>query len=108
MRIVNTLLLLIAVLIFGQSSAQMRPTRLPRLTGIPAPSASRIRLPVSRNASDNLCAAFGWRGYADTGIDFSDFFTRNHTIAARFMIQYARSYQAPILAVNGSDDFLVA
>jgi murein DD-endopeptidase MepM/ murein hydrolase activator NlpD len=59
-------------------------------------------------ASDNLSAAFGWHVAVDTDLSFSEFYDRNYTIAARFMIQYARSYEAPILAANGAGGFLVA
>jgi murein DD-endopeptidase MepM/ murein hydrolase activator NlpD len=111
MRIINPIvkLLVAALFMFGQSSAHMKsagPSR-PALSPL-ARNALRVQLPISRNASDNLCAAFGWRGYVDTDLDFSEFFSRNHTVAARFMIQYTRSYQAPILSVKGSGSYLVA
>ena len=108
MRFVNILFLMAAVLLFGQPGARMGTTRLSNLAGQLALTASHLRLPIAGNDSDNLCAAFGWQGYADTDINFSEFFGRNHTVAARFMIQYPRSFQAPILAVNGSDNYLVA
>lgn len=63
---------------------------------------------VERVASTNSAVALGWQGAVDTDLDFTEFFTRNHTIAARFMIQYARSYQAPILSTDGAEDYLVA
>jgi murein DD-endopeptidase MepM/ murein hydrolase activator NlpD len=69
---------------------------------------TRAHLSIHKNAPDNLCAAFGWRGYVDTDLKFSEFFSENHTIAARFMIQYPRSYQAPILSLNGEGDYTVA
>jgi murein DD-endopeptidase MepM/ murein hydrolase activator NlpD len=64
--------------------------------------------PTDERGSDNLCAAFGWPGSVETDLDFKEFFTESHTVAARFMIQYPRAYQAPILSVNGSGNYLVA
>jgi hypothetical protein len=110
MRIVNhiVMLLLAVVYMFGHSDAHMKTARPSRPTSALASNGLRVHLPISRNASDNLCAAFGWRGYVDTDLNFSEFSSRNYTVAARFMIQYPRSYQAPILAVNGSGSYLVA
>jgi murein DD-endopeptidase MepM/ murein hydrolase activator NlpD len=79
------LLLLIAGITCGQSNARVR-----------------------RDASDNLAAAFGWQGAVDTNLNFAEFFSRDHTIAARFMLQYARAYQAPILSVKGAGNYMVA
>lgn len=56
---------------------------------------------VSQASSDNSCAALGWQAAVDTDLAFSDFFKRNHTIALRFMIQYPRAYQAPLLYASG-------
>ena len=64
--------------------------------------------PRSLDLNDNLCAAFGWQGAVDTDLRFKEFFQTNHTVAARFMLQYPRSYQAPILAAKGAGDYLVA
>jgi len=59
-------------------------------------------------AGDNNAAAFGWRGYADTDLQFSEFYGGNHTLMARFMIQYPNAYTAPIISVNGTGSFFVA
>src|SRR4051812_29546369 len=101
------LLLLSIVIICGPSIAHMRDANLSDMTGALAKAGSWAHLSIP-DASDNLCAAFGWRGYVDTDLKFSEFFSRNHTIAARFMIQYPRSYQAPILSLNGEGDYTVA
>ncbi len=102
------LLLLSVVIICGPSSAHMINANLSCITGALAEAGSRAHLSIDKNASDNLCAAFGWRGYVDTDLKFSEFFSENHTICARFMIQYPRSYQAPILSLNGVGDYTVA
>ena len=58
--------------------------------------------------SANHAAAFGWRGYADTDLQFSEFHGSDHTLMARFMVQYPNAYTGPILSVNGSGTFFVA
>jgi len=56
----------------------------------------------------NHAAAFGWRGYADTDLQFSEFYGSDHTLMARFMVQYPNAYTGPIVSVNGSGSFFVA
>jgi|GEM_PF-6114782 len=56
---------------------------------------------------DNQAAYFGWRGSADTNLLFSDFFDHDHTIVARFMPQYQYAYGGPVVAENGSGDFII-
>jgi murein DD-endopeptidase MepM/ murein hydrolase activator NlpD len=56
----------------------------------------------------NNAAAFGWRGYADTDLQFSEFYGSNHTLSVRFMLQYPNAYTGPILSVDGSGAFFVA
>lgn len=100
------LLLLAASLIPAAAIAHSREINRPRSTGeLRAQPGSRPQL---QESSDNRCAAFGWQGAVDTDLDFAEFFSRSHTIAARFMLQYERSYQAPILSVNGAGNYLVA
>jgi murein DD-endopeptidase MepM/ murein hydrolase activator NlpD len=55
----------------------------------------------------NHAAAFGWRGYADTDLQFSEFYGSDHTLMARFMVQYPNAYTGPILSVSGSGSFSV-
>lgn len=101
-----SLLLAAASLIPTASIVYSRNTSRPRMTGaLRAPTGLRPQL---QDASDNRCAAFGWQGAVDTDLNFAEFFSRSHTVAARFMIQYERSYQAPILSVNGAGNYLVA
>ena len=53
----------------------------------------------------NNAAAFGWRGYADTDLQFSEFYGSDHTLSVRFMLQYPNAYTGPILSVDGSGTF---
>jgi hypothetical protein len=55
----------------------------------------------------NHAAAFGWQGYADTDLQFSEFYGTDHTLTMRFMVQYPNAYAGPILSVNGSGQFVV-
>ena len=48
-----------------------------------------------------------WGGYADTDIDFAEFFNANHTIMVRFMLQYPNAYTGPILSLNGTGTYLI-
>ena len=101
--------LLIAVaLICSPFETHTRNASPSQLTGGFAQAGLRAQFPIAESTSDNLCAAFGWRGYVDTDLNFSEFLGENHTVAVRFMVQYSRSYQAPILSVNGAGNYLVA
>jgi hypothetical protein len=61
----------------------------------------------ARGEVPNHAAAFGWQGYADTDLRFSEFYGADHTLMMRFMVQYPTAYTGPILSVNGSGQFLV-
>ena len=39
-----------------------------------------------------VALACTWGGYADTDLDFSEFFAGNHTVAVRFMLQFPNAY----------------
>lgn len=54
-----------------------------------------------------MAITFGWKGAADTDVDFSEFYGGDHTLLAWFLLQYPRSYAGPIFAVNGTGSFLV-
>src|SRR5262249_33839200 len=54
-----------------------------------------------------VALACTWGGYADTNVDFSEFFAANHTVAVRFMLQFPNAYAGPMLAVNGSGTYLL-
>jgi len=56
----------------------------------------------------NHAAAFGWRGYADTDLAFSEFYAGDHTVMVRFMAQYPEAYTAPLLSVQGTGQYFVA
>jgi hypothetical protein len=106
-QILTTLALLAAaVFILAGPAAHGRSRPRPR----PAQAPTRPRLPssVKRDSSDNFAAAFGWQSALDTDLSFTEFFGGNHTVALRFMIQYPRSYQAPLLSAKGEGDYLIA
>ena len=48
-----------------------------------------------------------WRGFADTDLDFAEFFNADHTVVARFMPQYPHAYLGPILSVNGTGIYMI-
>ena len=63
----------------------------------------------SKQASNtsNCTAAFAWRGSADTDLQFSEFVNGDHTIMARFMLQYPNGYQGPMLSVKGTGTYMI-
>jgi murein DD-endopeptidase MepM/ murein hydrolase activator NlpD len=54
-----------------------------------------------------VALACTWGGYADTNLDFSEFFAGDHTVAVRFMLQFPHAYTGPMLAVKGSGTYLI-
>ncbi|HST23573.1 MAG TPA: LamG-like jellyroll fold domain-containing protein, partial [Blastocatellia bacterium] len=48
-----------------------------------------------------------WGGYADTDINFSEFFNADHTVTVRFMLQYPNAYTGPMISVNGTGTYLI-
>src|SRR5262249_2161362 len=52
--------------------------------------------------------ALSWKGYADTDLNFSEFYYRDHTIALRFMAQFPNAYEGPLVAESGSGLFMIA
>jgi murein DD-endopeptidase MepM/ murein hydrolase activator NlpD len=46
-------------------------------------------------------------GYADTDLDFSEFFTTHHAIAVRFMLQYPKAYAGPLLSADSSNTYFI-
>src|SRR3954463_13787159 len=51
--------------------------------------------------------ALTWKGYADTDLNFSEFFPGDHTLALRFMAQFPNAYEGPMIAENGGGTFVV-
>src|SRR5262245_40827482 len=49
----------------------------------------------------NFAAAFGWRGYVETDLEFGEFFFADHTISAWYMPQYPAGYAGPIVSNQG-------
>src|SRR5215469_11101500 len=54
-----------------------------------------------------MALSCSWGGYADTDVDFTEFFRADHTIAVRFMLQYPNAYTGPMLSLNGTGTYLV-
>ena len=52
-------------------------------------------------------AAFRWGSYIDTDLDLATFFSSDHTLVLRFMAQYERAYEGPLLANTGTGTYLV-
>lgn len=80
-----------------------RSSRLGR-RGLPALMlllASLLAAPGQAGAAQsfNMGSALRWHGWVQTDLQFSEFFSGNHTIMARFMPQYTRAYRGPILGV---------
>lgn len=50
---------------------------------------------------------FGWQGFADTDVNFSQFFDADHTLTAWFMPQYTSAYQGAVFAENGAGTYHV-
>jgi len=55
----------------------------------------------------NFSAALGWGVYADTNLQFSEFFNADHTIMVRFMPQYPTGYRGSIFAVKGIGGYMI-
>ena len=56
----------------------------------------------------NASAAFGWRQYAETDLDFQEFWDADCTITARIMLQYPTAYAGPILSASYSSGFTLS
>jgi hypothetical protein len=48
-----------------------------------------------------------WGGYADTDLNFREFFNSDHTVCVRFMLQYPHAYTGPMISVNGTGTYLI-
>ena len=62
---------------------------------------------LSAAAAQHTALACTWGGYADTDLNFTEFFGSDHTVAARFMLQYPNAYTGPMLSVRGSGTYLI-
>jgi hypothetical protein len=70
----------------------------------PNPKPLKPRRPKRRPVR---ALAFGWTGCADTHVAFSDFYTADHTISVWVLFQYPYAYEGPILAVQGSGNYVI-
>jgi murein DD-endopeptidase MepM/ murein hydrolase activator NlpD len=48
-----------------------------------------------------------WGGYAESDVQFSEFFGKNHTIAIRFLMQYPCGYAGSFFSVRGAGKYFV-
>ncbi|HEX6737464.1 MAG TPA: LamG-like jellyroll fold domain-containing protein [Vicinamibacteria bacterium] len=54
-----------------------------------------------------MALAVTWGGFADTDLDFAEFFGNPHTVAVRFMLQYPHTVVGPMLSVNGMGTYIL-
>ncbi len=54
-----------------------------------------------------MALSLTWGGYCDADVDFSEFYAGDHTVTARFMLQFINCYAGPILAVHGAGTYFV-
>ena len=54
-----------------------------------------------------MALSLTWGGRADTNVAFSEFFAADHTVAARFMLQFVNVYTGPMMAVHGSGVYFI-
>jgi murein DD-endopeptidase MepM/ murein hydrolase activator NlpD len=68
-----------------------------------------LAAPSQALAQTSASQALGlsWKGYADTNLQFSEFFAGNHTLVLRFMPQFPNAYEGPFVAENGSGRFVI-
>ena len=85
-----------SVLAYGPALAQERTG------GSTSPRAAIYGVPAQ-----NKGLYFGWRGAADTDIQFSQFFDADHTLTAWFMPQYNAAYPGALFAENGTGRYHV-
>jgi hypothetical protein len=64
-------------------------------------------LRASAGATTHMALALGWKGYADTKLKFSQFFSQPHTLFLRFMCQFPNAYEGPMVAENGAGRFVI-
>jgi hypothetical protein len=48
-----------------------------------------------------------WKGFADTDLQFAEFFAGSFTLSLRFMPQFPNAYEGPFVAENGSGVFMI-
>ncbi len=54
-----------------------------------------------------MALSLTWGGWSVTTVAFSEFFASDHTVAARFMMQFVNAYEGPMLAVHGSGVYFI-
>jgi hypothetical protein len=64
-------------------------------------------LRASADTTAYLALSLGWKGYADTKLKFSEFFSQPHTLFLRFMPQFPNAYEGPMVAEKGTGRFVI-
>ena len=54
-----------------------------------------------------MAISLGWQGAVDTNLQFSTFFSNDHTVAIWVMPQYPNAYIGPVLTLNGTGMYMV-
>lgn len=54
-----------------------------------------------------MALSLTWGGRVDTDVAFSEFFTANHTVAVRFILQFVNCYAGPMIAVEGTGKYFI-
>jgi concanavalin A-like lectin/glucanase superfamily protein/peptidase M23-like protein/polyglycine hydrolase-like protein len=72
-----------------------------------ASAATTLATVSPAQATTSEALGLSWTGYADTNLTFSEFFAGNHTLVFRFMPQFPNAYEGPMVAENGSGQFMI-
>lgn len=54
-----------------------------------------------------MAITFGWKGVVDTDLQFSEFYSSDHSVAIWFLLQYPLAYAGPIFSVNGTGTYVI-
>jgi murein DD-endopeptidase MepM/ murein hydrolase activator NlpD len=57
-----------------------------------------VQVEASPTKSNNMAASFGWRHFAETDLQLSEFYPRDFTLMIRVMVQYNRAHTGPFFA----------
>src|SRR5262245_44066649 len=81
------------------------PEALHEVTVLQKQLASKVAQLHACEQAHVRALALGWPGHVDTDLELSSLLTGNHTLMARFMLQYPNAGQAPIFAAQGGGIF---
>jgi hypothetical protein len=66
-----------------------------------------IAPPLPVQAINSAALGTSWKGFADTDLNFTEFFSGDHTLSLWFMPQFPNAYEGPFVAENGSGVFVL-